>query len=144
MVLLPLGLTSPRASLKLFCDQHYPEQPPMVKFISRVDMTCVKCVAALRALAMVTSCLSDGGPPAARFCLDSNARRARVQPKGWHRGGAPVPRAGSVEARLHDGDHPLGAETRDDNGWEPRAATAPRGLHLLGGERAAGIRWVVC
>jgi len=31
-------------SLKLFCDQHYPEQPPLVKFTSRIDMTCVKCV----------------------------------------------------------------------------------------------------
>jgi ubiquitin-protein ligase len=31
-------------SLKLFCDQHYPEQPPLVKFTSRIDLSCVKCV----------------------------------------------------------------------------------------------------
>lgn len=30
-------------SLKLYCDQHYPEHPPLVKFISRIDLACVKC-----------------------------------------------------------------------------------------------------
>ena len=31
-------------NLKLFCDQNYPDLPPLVKFTSRVDMACVKCV----------------------------------------------------------------------------------------------------
>jgi len=47
-------------SLKLFCDQHYPEQPPLVKFTSRVDISCVKCVA--RAAPSASGCRACGGP----------------------------------------------------------------------------------
>ena len=48
-------------SLKLFCDQHYPEAPPLVKFISKVEMSCVKCV--LRGCACCVCGASGGWRP---------------------------------------------------------------------------------
>jgi len=84
-------------SLKLFCDQHYPEQPPLVKFTSRIDMVCVKCDPCAALLA--------SGPCAAPRTRRSSLRRAyRVAPRLLQRGADPPraacsPRDGTVEAR---------------------------------------------
>lgn len=32
-------------SLRLFCGNEYPDRPPEVRFDSRINMSCVKCVA---------------------------------------------------------------------------------------------------
>ena len=63
-------------SLKLFCDQHYPEQPPLVKFTSRVDMTCVKCVATPRGEAP-TAPPPAGSPKRGGAAAVSASRAAR-------------------------------------------------------------------
>ena len=147
-------------SLKLFCDQHYPEQPPLVKFTSRIDMSCVKCDPHAVLLA--------SGPRAARRTRRSLRRSAyrvapclpphgadplRVQPARRHRGGAHVSRAGQLEARLHDGDDFAGAAARDGVARQPRTPPAAGGLVLLrarlpgrmglgqgSGERGSGVQ----
>lgn len=143
-------------SLKLFCDQHYPEQAPLVKFTSRIDMSCVKCVArraggrrpAVRPALPASLLLAPHGAASAasrlrRACaLAMLCRRPTLtppQPARRNRRGAPLPRARAVAARLHYGDGAGGAAARDDDAGEPREAAAAGGVHVL--ELAVRAAW---
>jgi ubiquitin-conjugating enzyme E2 variant len=81
-------------SLKLFCDQHSPEQPPLVKFTSRIDIACVKCVA--------HAAVQAPGRRAARRGARQRGNSARRVPFGCRALTPRAPRSprdGTVEAR---------------------------------------------
>lgn len=117
-------------SLKLFCDQHYPEHPPLVKFTSRVDLQCVKCVPP-KPPRGGRGCGRSGRSLLLEAASPLAASRPRAQPARRHRGAAAVSCAVQLAAGVHDGDGAHGAAPRHGLPRQPRAAPARRGAHIL-------------
>lgn len=129
--------------VRVHCGDRYPDQPPLVRFVSRINMPCVDPDSG-EVVSIARHSIEPSTPRS--WLTRRNALRFPQPPPTIPRRTAAVEAAdpGQLAAALHHRAGAAGAAAGDGLAGQPPAAAATRGLALLAGGRGRARAPCLC